>query len=128
MLISVYRPGRVDNISLQSASSVTAPLNASKDDRVLVASKAGKDDGVFASPHKILAAGHFNGDQASAPTLAAGIVKDGEGKAQFVYFVVEGENIRAASSEQAVKRLVEKNEAAIKKALTKPGRKTDTPL
>jgi translation initiation factor IF-3 len=43
-------------------------------------------------------------------------------------FLEEGDKVKAASSEQAVRRLVEKNEAAIRKALAKSGGKTDTPL
>lgn len=128
LVISVYRPGRVDDVSLQPGGNVTAPLNPSKDDRVLVASKAGTGDGVFTSPHKIFATGHFNADQAPGATFVAGVVKDDEGKAHFVYFVRDGDRVKAASTDQAVRRLVEKNEAALTKALAKPGRNTDTPL
>ena len=128
VVISVYRPGRVDDLSLDSGKNLLAPLNASKDDRVVVASKAGKDDGVFASPHKVLAAGHFNADQLSGSHLGVGIVKDDEGKVQFVYFVVQGDKVKAASADHPSKGLVEKNAAALNKALSKSRGKPDSAL
>jgi hypothetical protein len=128
VVFSVERPGGVVNFTLLPHSSVTAQLADTKDDRVLFASKAGTSGAIFASPYKVYDTSHFNASDSPFDSVGVTLVEDGAGRYRIMYLLqgLDGD-VKAASSDETARKLIEKHKEAIKKALEKPREGADKP-